>query len=79
MQRPYEKICDAVNYNLSLDVQFFSAQCTPTKQGATQMTQNEEIRFRCTKEQYGTIKAKAEKLGLSISAYVRMVALEAAS
>jgi len=43
------------------------------------MTQNEEIRFRCTKEQYGTIKAKAEKLGLSISAYVRMVALEAAS
>jgi len=43
------------------------------------MTQNEEIRFRCTQQQYQAIKAKAEKLGLSISAYVRMVALEAAS
>lgn len=39
----------------------------------------DEIRTRCTKEQYGTIKAKAEKLGLTVSAYVRMVALEAAS
>lgn len=43
------------------------------------MTQNEEIRFRCSKEHYEIIKAKADKMGLSISAYCRMVALEAAS
>lgn len=41
--------------------------------------QHDEIRFRCTKEQYEIIKAKAEKLGLTISAFARMVALEAAS
>lgn len=43
------------------------------------MSSTEEIRLRCTQQQYQAIKAKAEKLGLSISAYVRMVALEAAS
>ena len=41
------------------------------------MPNNEEIRFRCTAQQYEAIKAKAERLGLTIGAFVRMVALEA--
>jgi len=40
---------------------------------------DDEIRMRCSKQQHAIIKAKADKIGLSISAYVRMVALEAAS
>ena len=39
------------------------------------MKNSEEIRMRCTREQYDEIKTAADHLGLSVSAYVRMVAL----
>jgi len=39
------------------------------------MSSTEEIRLRCTQQQYETIKAAADQIGLSISAYVRMAAL----
>lgn len=69
----YHSPC-AVNYNLALDVHFFSAQCTRSQKEAA-MKQVEEIRLRCTQQQYETIKEAADQIGLSISAYVRMAAL----
>ena len=39
------------------------------------MPSTEEIRLRCTAQQYETIKEAADQIGLSISAFVRMAAL----
>ena len=39
------------------------------------MKQVEEIRLRCTRDQYETIKEAADQIGLPISAFVRMAAL----